>query len=99
MISGLKKTIINESPEIFKNKELRFNQVLVNLIEGLRRHSLSKETFKLIDLLAEGLGDKSIDFRKGFVLSLSLNPEIIDLREAIETVDIAFDDVLELDFN
>ncbi|WP_454667835.1 hypothetical protein [Acinetobacter calcoaceticus] len=95
----LLKAITYESLESFINKEKIFNKNLAHLVESLRRHSLSKKTHKLIDGLDGALIDQSIDFRKGYVFCISRIPEIIELREVIETVDLAFDEILEVNYN
>nr|WP_312323948.1 hypothetical protein [Acinetobacter oleivorans] len=93
------KAITYESLESYINKEKIFNKNLAHLVGSLRRHSLSQETHKLIDVLDGSLNDQSIDFRKGYVLCISRIPEVIELREVIETVDIAFDEILEVNYN
>jgi hypothetical protein len=95
----IQKSTMVETLESYLNKEKRFNNALTQLVEILRKNEVSSDIQKSLNVLAWDLVDTSIDFRKGFVFSISLNPEIINLREEIESVDTAFDDILEVDWN
>lgn len=95
----IRKATMVETLESFINKEKRFNNTLTQLIEILRKNEISSDLQKLLNVLAWDLVDTSIDYRKGFVFCISLNPEIIELREEIDSVDDAFDYILEVDWN